>query len=402
VRILVITTKNPYPLYEGRALRTYNLLKQIAKKHEILLLTFVQTPEELDGIEHMRTFCSHVEAVPLHFGGGKLRIGIDMLRELFGLVPLHAVKYRSRVMRDKLRALLATQPIDVVHLEMLQLGEYLRLCSGKPVVLGEQNVESVLLRRRVENTSNPLAKIYLHYQYLKLRAYEARICQLATRVVAVSEVDANLLEELTGIAEVTPISNGVDTGYFAPSAGPRDPDRLVFVGGLTWFPNHDAIRFFCREVLPRVAEAVPSVTLTVVGKNLNDDSIREIAENPRVRLTGLVDDVRPEIAAATAYVVPLRIGGGTRLKILDALSMGTPLISTSIGCEGLDVVSGRHLLVADTADAFAREIVRVLRDPELGRRLGAAGRQLVVEKYDWSTIAPELERVYRRCVGQTD
>lgn len=402
MRILVITTKSPFPLYEGRALRTYNLLKQVAKKHEILLLSFVQTAEELEGIEQMREFCSHVDVVPLHFGGGKLRIGLDMVREIFGTAPLHAVKYRSRVMRDKVRALLGTETIDLVHLDMLQLGEYLDLCAGKPIVLIEHNVESVLLRRRAENTTNPLAKLYLYYQYLKLRAYEARICRRVNHVVAVSELDAKLLRDMAGTSEVTSISNGVDTSYFAPDSRPRQPDRLVFVGGMTWFPNYDAIRYFCNEVLPRVADEVPTVSLTVVGKNPQDDSVRDIARNSRVRLTGLVEDVRPLISEAAAYVVPLRIGGGTRLKILDALSMGTPLISTSVGCEGLDVVSGEVLLIADTADAFARAIVRVLREPELGRRLGAAGRQLVVDKYDWSTIAPALERVYRRCVGLPD
>jgi len=402
VRILVITTKSPYPLYEGRALRTFNLLKQVARKHEIFLLSFVQTPEELEGIEHLRPFCSHVEAVPLHLGHARWHIAMDVLREVFGVAPLHAVKYRSRAMRKKLRALLATGTIDVVHLDMLHLGEYLKLCTGMPVVLIEHNVESVLLRRRMDNASSPLAKLYFYYQYLKLRAYEARLCRLAEQVVAVSELDARALEELAGITGVTPISNGVDTHYFRALEAPTRANSLVFVGGLTWFPNHDAIRYFCAEVLPRVAAEIPDVSLTVVGKSPQESSIREIAENPRVRLTGLVDDVRPLISEAAVYVVPLRIGGGTRLKILDALAMGKPLISTSVGCEGLAVVSGEHLLIADSSDAFAREIVRLLRDPALGRRLAAAGRQLVERKYEWSVIAQELDRVYERCVRATD
>jgi len=399
MRILVITTKSPYPLYEGRALRTYNLLRQVAKKHEILLLTFVQTPEELEGVAHMRTFCSHVDAVPLHLETGKGTLVLDLLRELFSAAPLHAVKYRSRSMREKMRALVSSGTIDLVHLDMLHLGDYLDLCAGKPVVLVEHNVESVLLRRRVENTSNPLIKLYLFYQYLKLRAYEAQLCRRVNHVVAVSELDAKLIGELAGISNVTSISNGVDTAYFRASEGRRRPNSLVFVGGLTWFPNQDAIRYFCVQVLPRVAAEIPDVSLTVVGKNPREINIPEVAENPRVRLTGLVEDVRPHISEATAYVVPLRIGGGTRLKILDALAMGKPLISTSVGCEGLDVVAGEHLLTADTADAFAREIVRVLHDPELGRRLGAAGRELVERKYEWNVIGQELDRVYERCVN---
>lgn len=398
MRVLAITTKSPYPLYEGRALRTYNLLKQVARKHEIYLLSFVQTPEERAGIEHLREFCAHVEAVPLHLEHARWHIAMDTLREVFGAAPLHAVKYRSRVMREKVRALLATGTIDVVHLDMLHLGEYLPLCSGVPVVLTEHNVESTLLRRRMEATPNALAKLYFFYQYLKLRAYEARLCRLADQVVAVSELDARALEDLAGIANVTPISNGVDTTYFRELHAPTHANGLVFVGGLTWYPNHDAIRYFCAEILPRVAAEIPDVSLTVVGKNPRTSGIREIAENPRVRLTGLADDVRPLISEAAVYVVPLRIGGGTRLKILDALAMGKPLVSTSVGCEGLDVVSGEHLLIADSADAIARQIIRLLRDPGLGRRLAAAGRQLVERKYEWSVIARELDRVYECCL----
>ena len=398
MKILVITTKSPFPLYEGRALRTYNLLREVAKRHEIALLTFVQTREELDGIDKMREFCAHVDYVRLNFEAGLLRLGWDIVRELFGTAPLHAVKYRSRAMRRKVRALLDSGSIDVVHLDMLHLGEYLGMCEGKPVVLTEHNVESVLLRRRAENTSNPLGKLYLYYQWLKLRAYEAKVCRRVDHVVAVSELDAEQLRELAGISDVTPISNGVDTGYFDGSWGNVRPNSLVFVGGLTWFPNYDAVRYFCAEVLPRVAAEIPDVTLTVVGKSPSRNSIRDVADNPRVRLTGLVDDVRPLIAEAAVYVVPLRVGGGTRLKILDALSMGKPLVSTSVGCEGLDVEPDKQLLVADSAEHFAGQVIRLLRDRELAQRLGRSGRELVQRVYEWSVIAKELDRVYERCV----
>jgi len=362
------------------------------------LFTFVQTQEEREGLDHLRTFCAHVEGIPLHLGAGKWRIVVDMLREFFGAAPLHAVKYRSSAMRGRVRAMLDSGTIDLVHLDMLHLGDYLDLCAGKPVVLVEHNIESTLLRRRVENTSNPLAKLYLYYQYLKLKSYESRVCRRVSQVVTVSELDARALQHLAGISGVNPISNGVDTSYFRAMGVPRRPNSLVFVGGLTWFPNYDAIRYFCAEILPLVAAEVADVSLTVVGKNPEQRGVREIAENPRVRLAGLVDDVRPYISEASAYVVPLRIGGGTRLKILDALSMGMPLVSTSIGCEGLDVVSGEHLLIADTPQELAREIVRVLRNPDLGWRLGAAGRELVEQKYEWSVIAQGLDDVYQRCL----
>lgn len=397
MKILVLTTKSPFPLYEGRALRTYNLIKQIAKNHEIYLLTFVQTPEEASGVEHMRAICAQVEAEPLYLGKGKWRIVLDLVREFFGASPLLAVKYRSRTMRKKIRAVLTAQNIDLVHLDMLHLGDYLGIFRGWPVVMVEHNVESVLLRRRVENESNLFRQAYLYYQYLKLRRYEARICRQVDHVVTVSEIDTGLLRNLSGAANITTIPNGVDTAYFQDIGVSRRVHGLVFVGGLSWFPNCDAVRYFCAEVLPRVAAEIPDVTLTIVGKRPDDRIIRDILSNPHVRLTGLVDDVRSAISEAAAYVVPLRIGGGTRLKILDALSMGKAIVSTSVGSEGLDVAHGEHLLVADDPEGFAREVIRVLRDRELARRLGEAGRRLVRQKYEWEIIAKDLDRVYEDC-----
>lgn len=217
------------------------------------------------------------------------------------------------------------------------------------------------------------------------------------QVVAVSDLDARRLEELAGISGVVTIPNGVDTAYFADTGAPRRANSLVYVGGLTWSPNHDAIRYFCKEILPRLAAEVPEVSLTVIGKVPNGGDFREIIDNPRVRMSGLVDDVRPLIAEAAAYVVPLRIGGGTRLKILEALSMAKPLVSTSVGCEGLDVIHGEHLLIADTPEAFAQQVLRVLREPDLARRLGLAGRERVEQRYDWDVVARGLESVYERC-----
>ncbi|MGH8581628.1 MAG: glycosyltransferase family 4 protein [Gammaproteobacteria bacterium] len=397
MKLLVITTRSPYPLHEGRALRSYNLLKQAAKHHDVYLLTFVHTPEEVEGIAHLRSLCARVEAVPLYLGRQKWWVIYDALREAFGAAPIKAVKYRSRAMRAKVRALLSGVPIDLVVLDMLPSGEYLDLCAHKPVILDEHNVESALWLQGAVNASNPLVRLYLSYQHRKLRAYETRICRGVDQVVAVSDLDARQLEELAGISGVVTIPNGVDTAYFADSGAPARANSLVYVGGLTWAPNQDAIRYFCSEILPRLAAEVPEVSLTVIGKVPSGGDFRDIVDNPRVRMTGLVDDVRALIAAASAYVVPLRVGGGTRLKILDALAMAKPLVSTSVGCEGLDVIHGQHLLIADTPEAFAQQVLCVLREPDLARRLGLAGRRLVEQRYDWDVIARGLNSVYERC-----
>ncbi len=394
MKILIVTTKSPYPLFEGRALRTYNLIKQAALHHEIHLLSFVQTPEDLEGIEHMRSICKVVEYEKLYFDGAKTQILKDAICELFSRAPLPVVKYRTAGMRAKMRKLMQTHQYDLVHLDMLHLADYMDLCGNTPVALIEHNVEHVILDRRADNETRPLHRAYLRYQAAKLKSYEGRACQRAQHVVAVSELDAQQLRELGPGARVTSVPNGVDTEYFRTSHTHRKPTSLVFVGGFTWFPNLDAITYFCEDILPKLLKTIGDIQLTVIGKQPDTPVAQEITKHPNVTLAGLVEDIRPDVDAAAAYIVPLRIGGGTRLKILDALSMSKAIISTSVGCEGLDVEDGKTIVIADTPDAFAQAIVKVLADPAWADTIGRQGRQLVESRYDWAAVAKTLMAVY--------
>lgn len=308
--------------------------------------------------------------------------------------PLPVVKYRTAGMRAKMRKLMQTHQYDLVHLDMLHLADYMDLCGNTPVALIEHNVEHVILDRRADNETRPLHRAYLRYQAAKLKSYEGRACQRAQHVVAVSELDAQQLRDLGPGARVTSVPNGVDTEYFRTSQTPRKPTSLVFVGGFTWFPNLDAITYFCEDILPKLLKTIPDIQLTVIGKQPDTPVAQEIAKHPNVTLAGLVEDIRPDVDAAAAYIVPLRIGGGTRLKILDALSMSKAIISTSVGCEGLDVEDGKTIVIADTPDAFVQAIVKVLADPAWADTIGRQGRQLVESRYDWAAVAKTLMAVY--------
>lgn len=396
MKILVVTTKSPYPLYEGRALRTYNLIRQTAREHEVHLLSFVQTPEEVDGIEHMKQVCASVKSVPLYMGGRGPLLW-DALRELVSASPLLAVKYRSAAMFRHIDEALAEGGFDLVHLDMLHLADYIERVHRLPVVLVEHNVESVLLERRVQAESHWFKRAYFGYQLRKLRRYEAWACAAADHVVAVSDNDGEQLKAMAGHSRVTAIPNGVDTSYFQPAGAGSRPNSVVFVGGLTWFPNLDAIGYFCAEILPLILREIPDFTITVVGKNPSSGVDEAIQGNPHVRLAGLVEDVRPYIEEATAYVVPLRVGGGTRLKILDALASGKALISTSVGAEGLELEPGRDILIADDPRSFADAVVRVLRNASVAQELAHNGRAAVQRRYEWNVIARGLLDVYQRC-----
>jgi glycosyltransferase involved in cell wall biosynthesis len=302
-------------------------------------------------------------------------------------------------MRARIRRLHRRHAYDLVLLDMLHLADYMDLFPHTPVVLGEHNVEYVILKRRAENETRLLGRLYLRYQCTKLRRFEARACTRATHVIAVSAIDARLLREIAPLAHITVVPNGVDTAYFAGADLPTSRVSLVYVGGFTWFPNQDAIQYFCDQMLPLIVKQIPTLVLTVIGKNPDSAVTRKIAATLHVRLAGQVDDIRPHVAAATVYIVPLRIGGGTRLKILDAMAMSKAIVSTSVGCEGLDVEDGRNIVIADAPERFADAVVRLMKDPERALELGRQGRMLAERRYDWSVLAADLLQVCSQAVG---
>jgi glycosyltransferase involved in cell wall biosynthesis len=238
---------------------------------------------------------------------------------------------------------------------------------------------------------------YSFVQWQRLRRYEAQVCRAADQVLAVSDVDAAMLQELVPGLDVTVVPNGVDTLTYRPEftgLEPRMPEKaLVFTGTMDFRPNVDAVLWFARQVLPRVRTEMPGVRFFVVGQRPHR-RLDSLQSDPAITLTGWVRDPRPYIAQAAVYVAPLRIGGGTRLKLLEAMAMGKPVVATSLGAEGYPVTDGRELLLADTPEDFATTVLGLLRAPERRAQLGQAGRRFVEQQYDWRAIVPRLEAVY--------
>jgi glycosyltransferase involved in cell wall biosynthesis len=258
-------------------------------------------------------------------------------------------------------------------------------------VLFEHNVEYLIWKRLADLETRPLHRALFEIEWRKLRRREAEACRRASLTIAVSEDDRRRLARLAPGSRTASVATGVDTSYFVQNGYRQRPSTMVFCGSMDWHPNEDAVLYFTDAILPRIRAEMPDATLTVVGRNPSD-RLREVASRSGIVVTGTVDDVRPAVGEAAVYVVPLRAGGGTRLKIFEALSMSKAVVSTTVGAEGLGLESGRHFIAADEPDHFAREVVGLLRDPQRRRRLGDAGRRLMEARYAWDIVARDFEQ----------
>jgi sugar transferase (PEP-CTERM/EpsH1 system associated) len=422
MRILWLKSDLLLPLDKGGKLRTWHLMRHLAKRHEITYLAFADHDQiaaagadagsnssgrpkakTADAIEGMREVAAHVETVPRREPvKGTLRFYAGAALRVLDPLPYAVGRYRSRAYAARIRELLASTSFDLIVCDFLPPVVSLPERLPCPAVLFTHNVESEIWRRHAEVHSGFPARLLYRMQYRRMLRFEARALRRFDAVLTVSEADRATFARLYPGAvqgSVYVVSTGVDTQFFSPEArdaagderpSAADSRRLVFTGSMDWLPNEDAMLFFCREVLPLIRAEEPEVTLSIVGRTPTP-AVKKLADLPGVYVTGRVDDVRPYIREAAAYIVPLRIGGGTRLKIFEAMAMGKAVVSTTVGAEGLPVSGGEHVILADEPRSFSRAVVRLLRDVDRRRQFEAAARALVVERYDWSAVAGELE-----------
>lgn len=320
---------------------------------------------------------------------------LDLLRGAAGRVPFSVLNYTQPEMTTALAELLQKERFDIVQLESIHLAGYLSLIRAaahppRLIVCDWHNIESEVLQRYSGTTSNWPRRVYAWHAARKLREYERWFVHQCGLHVAVSERDGQTLRQYGSRAPVAVIENGVDTGQFASSnAGAAKRNRILFVGAMDYHANVDGVIFFAREVWPRVAARLPDAIFTIVGRKPTAE-VRALAGGQRIEVTGTVPDVRPYYGEALIAVAPLRVGGGTRLKILEAMAAGIPVVSTTLGAEGLAAEPGVDYLVADTGDAMAQAILHVALDPARWARMASAGRELVQRRYDWAAMGDAL------------
>jgi sugar transferase (PEP-CTERM/EpsH1 system associated) len=395
MRILWLNTNLLLPLDKGGKLRTWHLLRHLAAQHEITSISFADPDGPEANRRGMSEVCSRLITIPRReHPKESARFYAAIARHLFDPLPYAVAQYRSAAYRHAVAAELATGVYDRLVCDFLVPAVNLPLQLPCPSVLFTHNVEAEIWRRHADTAASFPRRALYRQQWRRMRRFERRTLARFDRVLAVSDVDRDTFAGLypgTLDAPAAVIPTGVDTSYFTPAPAAPSGHRLVFTGSMDWLPNVDGVLHFCRDILPLVRRQLPDVTFTIVGR-APTHAVRKLADDPGVTVTGRVDDVRPFLADAAAYVVPLRIGGGTRLKIFEAMAAGRAVVSTSIGAEGLPADRGRHLLLADDPASFAESVVALLTRPGLRQSVEHEARALVAARYDWRQAAAHLER----------
>jgi glycosyltransferase involved in cell wall biosynthesis len=309
--------------------------------------------------------------------------------------PYEVLWLRDMKLKTKFVALLRRVDFDVVHFDTLGLAQYMPLIGSSGAILNHHDVQSVLMTRRWNNETNPLLKWFLGVEAKKLRRAERRWGGSARVNLVCSHDEAKLLSKVTSSAKTTVVANGVDIEYFSVRPDPGG-DILLFCGSLDMYPNQDAMKYFFQMIWPRLAAERKNLEMYVVGRNPPEWLQRQTQADSRVRVTGFVDDVRPYFQQATICICPVREGGGTRLKILDSLAMGVPVIGTTFACSGLNLKHERHVLMADTPTDFARQTIRLLDNRSLRMRLASAGREAIEREFSWDVVGRNLLGAYEK------
>ncbi|MGQ9787047.1 MAG: glycosyltransferase family 4 protein [Anaerolineae bacterium] len=392
MRILLLTQVLPYPLDAGPKTRAYYVLRHLVERgHTVMLVSFTRSDDTDESLAHLRTFCQAVHTVRMV--RSLYKDALFLVTSVLGRRSIVIARDTHREMRTLLNQLLAQQQFDVVHADQLWMAQYALQCQGMRRVLDAHNAVYLIPQRLAASETNPLKHVLLRRESRALAEYEAEVCRRFDRVVTVTEEDRRLLQALAGDGrDITVIPICIDPAEKPLVARRAQPRRLLILGTMFWPPNVEGTLWCAREVLPLVLREVPDAVLTIVGKN-PPPAVCALA-GPHVKVTGYVPDPAPLLAESAAFLVPLRAGGGMRVKILDAWCWGVPIVSTTIGAEGIAVCPDENILIADTPADFAAATVRLLREPELGDRLRVAGRAWVEAHYDWRKVYARWDEVY--------
>ncbi|HWH56225.1 MAG TPA: glycosyltransferase [Terriglobales bacterium] len=394
MKILWVKSGGLLPLDTGGKIRSYQILHELSRRHELTIALFYSAEKEEVQPELQSQFpgviCWAVKAPNRQSWAGRLAYAKSFL----STQPHSVARFCRPEMLHELRRLVGKEKFDLIVCDFVLAAPVIPWDAAVPKILFTHNVEAAIWRRHFQVTRNPVWKAVWWREYRTTLRMERKYARLADHVLTVSEADRQYFCDLSAADKVTAIPTGVDVAYFQPFFGAEEANALVFTGSMDWQPNEDGILFFCRKILPLIRKSIPNIALWVVGRNPSP-AVRKLSqEDSAVHVTGRVDDIRPYVAKASVYIVPLRVGSGTRLKIFEAMAMAKPVVSTTVGAEGLPVSHGKDVFLEDEPAHFADRVVTLLQDKRLRENVGSAARKLVEEHYSWNRVAADCEKVF--------
>jgi len=394
MRVLVLTAKAIWPLLGGAEIRNFNLMKETSKYHDVYLLSFLLGRNDRDNFPGLEPYCKKV-------------IGIDLIRpkwkrmykaarSLSGSRPFIISEYHQREMSETVARVIEEEKIDVVHAHFLHVGQYASRKGRAAFVYDAHNLEHVLWERFSRIQSNPLMRSFARRQLPKFVAWQQNVARLSEKIVTLSDDDKEEYLRIAPYADVTTVPNGADIDFFKPLDIETEENSIIYFANFGWPPQDDAAIYFHNDILPLVRKEIPGAKLYLVGKT-PPEAVRDLACDDVV-VTGFVEDIREYIQRAAVVVLPLRVGAGTKHRVFQSLAMQKPLVTTSVGAEGIALEHGKTARITDDTEEFARHTIELLKNPELRRKMGEDGRRLIVENYDWRSNYKILEKVFEEAV----
>lgn len=405
MKILWLSHLVPYPPKGGVLQRSYNLVRETCKYHDVTLIAFIQKDlikSRLSSLEsglneaksYLDTYCDYVEFVDIPSENSRFGKYLLAFKSLFTKDPYSINWLKSEQLHIILNKITDVNNFDLVHFDTISLAPYLNHFQNITKALDHHNIESHMMIRRAELENNILKRLYYYQEGYKLLKYEKKYCPQFDIQITCSDLDSKRLQEIIPNINAVDIPNGVDIDYFYPQSENEEPKQLIFAGSMSWYPNKDAMFYFSRKIWPLLKIKDKGFVMNVVGSSPPDELINLSNNDKNFKVHGFVDDVRDYISRASIYVCPISDGGGTKLKILDAFAMGIATVAHPMACEGIDVIDGVNVVFAETPEEFVEKIIELDKDDKLRQSISKNARKTVVDKYAYLAIGQSLSEKY--------
>lgn len=393
MKILMLTPYLPFPLHSGGQIRSYNLLKNLSKKHQVTLFSFIRSSTEKKYIKELKKHCHKVKVFKRRKAWDPRNIILSALTPYPFLVSI----YLSSSVKKAVAKELNSQTYDLIHAETFYVMPNLPNSVSLPTLLVEQTIEYLVYQRFIENSKLFFLKPLLYFDVFKIKFWEKHYWQKATRLVAMSVSDKNMMSKSVKHKKVDVVANGVDVEHFN-KVKPQKPTipTILFVGNFKWLPNKDAAKFLVTKIWPKIKEKLPQAKLWIVGRNPTPDIIN-LSQRGSINITGDIDDIRTAFSRSHLMLAPIRNGRGTKYKVLEAMASRVPVVTTRLGIEGIKAKDS--VIVAESADNLASNTIKVLTNPKFAESMAKEAQAIVYQSYNWQSISRKLDQIYKQLGG---